>query len=135
MAIFMRILELLSASKKLKDSKPYVLRAISGIALVVMLGVFATMMGALLLAGLLWLIYVQMVEAGSGEIVAFLVVAVAALAVMGLAVLAARRAWAAVRADVDMVFSAQTPVVGQVADRVTHIAGSFISGLRKRRIG
>ncbi|MBW8882765.1 MAG: hypothetical protein JF615_15495, partial [Asticcacaulis sp.] len=65
MSVIMRFVELLSASKRLKDSKPYVLRALSGLAVVILLGVFATVMAALMVAALLWLIYAQMLASGA----------------------------------------------------------------------
>jgi hypothetical protein len=132
MSVIMRLLDLLSASHKLKDSKPYVLRALAGMAIFVMLSVFATLMTALLVASLLWLIYAEMLAAGAGTAIAGTLVAGLALITIGLTAFAALRTWVAVRADIDLVFNAQTPVVGKVADRVTTVAGAFINGLRRR---
>lgn len=132
MSVIMRLLDLLSASHKLKDSKPYVIRALAGMAIFVMLGVFATLMSALLVASLLWLIYAEMLAAGAGTAIAGTFVAGLSLITIGVTAFAALRTWAAVRADIDLVFNAQTPVVGKVADRVTGVAGAFINGLRRR---
>ncbi|EGF91528.1 hypothetical protein ABI_29450 [Asticcacaulis biprosthecium C19] len=129
----MRLLDLLSASHKLKDSKPYVMRALAGMAVFLMLSVFATLMTALLFASLLWLIYAEMLAAGVGSAFAGTLVAGLGLITIGLTAFAALRTWAAVRTDIDLVFNAQTPVVSKVADRVSNIAGAFISGLRSRR--
>lgn len=133
MAIVIRLLELLSASKKLKDSRPYVLRALSSLAVMALLGTFATVMTALAVAGVLGFLYAGLTHAGVDTLVAFLIIAALASSAIGLAVVIARRAWSSVRADVEFVLRAQTPVVGQVADRVNDVAGAFLSGLRSRR--
>ncbi|ESQ77729.1 hypothetical protein [Asticcacaulis sp. AC402] len=133
MSVIMRLMELVSDSHRLKNSKPYVLRALAGMAVFVMLGVFAAVMAALLVASLLWLIYAQMLEAGAAISTAGPVAGGLALVTIGLTTFAALRTWAAVRADIDLVFHAQTPVVSKVADRVGRVADSFVSGLRGRQ--
>ncbi|ESQ91578.1 hypothetical protein ABAC460_06215 [Asticcacaulis sp. AC460] len=133
MSVIMRLLDLLSASHKLKDSKPYVMRALAGMAIFVTLSVFAALMTALLIASLMWLIYAEMLAAGVGSAIAGTLVAGLSLITIGLTAFAALRTWAAVRADIDLVFNAQTPMVGKVADSVTSVAGAFINGLRRRQ--
>ena len=130
MSIVMRLVELLSVNKRLKDTKPYVLRALSGLAVVIMLGVFATVMAALMVAALLWLIYAQMLAAGAEIATAAVVTGGLSLVTIAVTAWAAFRVWSAVRADVERIFQSQTPVVGKMADGVGHVAESFLNGLK-----
>ncbi len=132
MSVVMRLVELFAVNKRLNDTKPYVLRALSGLAIVILLGVFATVMAALLVAALLWLIYTQILAAGVQIATAALVTGALSLITIAIAAWAAFRVWSAVCADVERIFQSQTPVVNKVADGVGHIAESFVNGLRKR---
>ncbi|MBW8882966.1 MAG: hypothetical protein JF615_16540, partial [Asticcacaulis sp.] len=61
-----RVLELFITNRKLTSAKPHVLNALAGLALVICLGVFATVLAALMVCALLWLGYAQMLNAGAG---------------------------------------------------------------------
>jgi len=119
-----RVLELFLTNRKLTSAKPHVLNALAGLALVICLGVFATVLAALMVCALLWLGYAQMLNAGADIATAGLVVAITSLVLVAIAVFAALRIWKSVRDEVLLVFRSQTPLAP-----VTDTAGAFLDGI------
>ena len=123
-----RFLELFITNRKLSSAKPHVLNALAGLALVVCLGVFATVFCALMVCSLLWLGYAQLLAAGAAIATAGLIVAAASLVLVVAAVLIALHAWKSVREEVVEVFRTQTPLAP-----VTDTAGAFLDGILGKR--
>jgi hypothetical protein len=119
-----RFLELFITNRKLSSAKPHVLNALAGLALVIGLGVFATVFAALMVCAMLWLGYAQLLGAGADIATAGLIVAAVSLVLVVAAVLIALRAWRTVREEVLEVFRTQTPLAP-----VTDTAGAFLDGL------
>jgi len=125
-----RIFELLSATKKLNASKAHVMNAVSGLTVVLLLGVFGTFLSALMIGGLLWLIYTQMILAGVSVVMAALGTAALTLAVLAAIGLIASALFGRVREDVESIFRSQAPMVAPVIDKMSNMAESFFNGLR-----
>jgi hypothetical protein len=125
-----RIFELFSVTKKLNDSKLYVMSAVSSLTVAVVLGIFAALLSAVMIAGLLCLIYWQIVLAGGTVLMAALITAAITCAILLPAALWASAAFGRVRADVDRIFHIQAPIVAPVVNKVGDVAGAFLSGLR-----
>lgn len=119
-----RLLELFIANRKLTSAKPHVLNALAGLALVICLGVFATVLAALMTCALLWLGYAGMLGAGADIAVAGSVVAIVSVVLVAVAVFAALHIWKTVRAEVLEAFRTQTPLAP-----VTDGAGAFLDGI------
>ena len=128
-----RIFELLSATKKLNDSKAHVMNAVSGLMLVLLLGMFGTFLSALMISGLLYLIHTQLILAGASVLAATLGTTALALAILAAAGLWASAIFGRVRADIEQIFHSQSPIVAPVINKVSDVAGSFFSGLRTSR--
>jgi len=128
-----RIFELLSATKKLNDSKAYIMSAVSNLIVVLLLGMFGIFLSALMIGGLLYLIYAQLVVAGVGVLVAALCTATLTLAILGVAGLWASALFGRVHGDIEQIFRMQAPIVAPVINKVSDVAGSFWSGLRSKR--
>ena len=127
-----RLTELWLTHKKLSDAKPFVLRALFGLAIVIVLSVFGAILFALLLSSALWLAFGGLLLAGAQITLAASVVAVVSLLILIAIILITLRAWRDVQNDILLIFRSQTPLVGQVADRVGNVAESFMSGLREK---
>lgn len=125
-----RIFELLSATKKLNASKAYLMNAVSGLMAVILLGVFGTFLFAFMIGLLLWLLYSQMLVAGLSVLMACLGTAALTLVILAITAVVAARVFRQVRADVELIFHSQSPIVAPVVDRVTHAASAFMNGLR-----
>jgi hypothetical protein len=125
-----RFFELLSATKKLKASKAYLMSAASGMVIVMLLGVFGTFLFALMTGLLLWLTYTQMLAAGAGVLLSSLGIAAITLIILAIAAMIATRIFGRVRENVELIFQSQSPIVAPVVDRVTDVASSFLNGLR-----
>lgn len=121
-----RILELLVTNRKLSSAKPHVLNALAGLAVVICLGVFATVLAALILSAVLWLGYAQMLALGAQIATAGLVIGGFAAVVFVVTISIALRIWQAVRAEVVQVFDTQTPL-----KPVTNVANAFVDGILK----
>lgn len=136
MLLLTRLIELLSVNRRLKTSRPYVLSALTGFAMLALLGVFGTFLCALMVGGFLWLGFAQLLTAGFGVGVSALIVALAAACVLALVALSAARIWRAVRADIGHVIDGQVPVIAplidKTADALGGVAGAFAAGLKKR---
>lgn len=128
-----RIFDLLSATKKLNDSKTHVMSAVSNLMLATLMGLFGIILSALMIAGLLYLIYLQLVVAGVGVVVAMLCTAALTLVILGASGWAAAVLFGRVRSDVEQIFQSQAPIVAPVINKVGDVAGAFWSGLRKSR--
>lgn len=124
MQAFARLLELFIANRKLTSAKPHVLNALAGLTLVICLGVFATVLAALMVCALLWLGYAQMLAAGAAIATAAIVVGVTSLVLLAVAVIIALRIWKSVRAEALEAFRTQTPLAP-----VTDTAGAFLDGI------
>jgi succinate-acetate transporter protein len=127
-----RIFELLSATKKLNDSKTHIMSAVSNLMLVLLLSMFGIFLSAIMMGGLLYLIYLQLVLSGFSVLVAMLCTAALTLAILAVAGLWASAMFGRVRADVEQVFHSQSPIVAPVINKVSNVAGSFLSGLRNK---
>ena len=125
-----RIFELLSATKKLNASKAYLMSVVSGLVVVILLGVFGTFLFALMTGLLLWLAYTQMLVAGASVLLACLGTAALTFVILGITVMIATRIFGQVRESVELIFHSQSPIVAPVVDRVTNVASSFFNGLR-----
>lgn len=119
-----RLLELFVTNRKLSSAKPHVLNALAGLAMVICLSIFATVLAALMVCALLWLGYAQMLGAGAGIATAGAIVAGAALVLVIVAIVIALRIWKTVHAEVLEVFRTQTPLAP-----VTDTAGAFLDGI------
>jgi len=119
-----RFLELFITNRKLSSAKPHVLNALAGLALVVCLGVFATVLAALMVCALLWLGYAGMLGLGANIATAGIIIAATSLVLGGAAVLIALRTWRTVRAEVLEIFRTQTPLAP-----VTDTASAFLDGI------
>lgn len=121
-----RFLELFITNRKLSSARPHVLNALAGLALVICLGIFATVMAALMLCALLWLGYAGLLGAGAGIATAAIIVAAISLVVVtvAVAVVVALSIWRTVHAEVVEVFRTQTPLAP-----VTDTAGAFLDGI------
>lgn len=128
-----RIFELLSATKRLNDSKPHIMTAASNLALALLLGLFGIMLAALMTGGLLYLAYLQLVLAGAGVPAALLCTAALTLVILAAAGLGASAAFRRVRGDVEQIFHSQSPIVAPVVNRVGNVANAFLTGLRTPR--
>ncbi len=127
-----RLTELWLTHKKLSDSKSFVLKALSGLAIVIVLGVFGAVLLALMLSSALWLGYGSLLSAGAQITLAASVVGIVSALLLIVTLIAALRLWRDVQKDILLIFRSQTPLVGQVADRVGDVAGAFMSGLREK---
>lgn len=127
-----RIFELLSATKKLKDSKTHVMSALSHLMLVLLLGMFGIFLSAIMTGGLLYLIYLQLILAGASVLVATLCTVALTLAILAVVGLWASAVFGRARADIEQVFHSQSPIVAPAINKVSSIAGSFLSGLRNK---
>ncbi|CAL4866373.1 hypothetical protein MMA231_00613 [Asticcacaulis sp. MM231] len=125
-----RVFELLSATKKLNASKAYLMNVVSGLVVVMLLGVFGTFLFALMTGLLLWLTYTQMLIAGAGVLWACLGTAALTFIILSIAATIATRIFGQVREGVELIFRSQSPIVAPVVDRVTNVASSFLNGLR-----
>lgn len=132
MSIVSRLVEMLVVNKKLTASKPYVLSALSGLAVVILLGVFGTFLLAMMVSAVLWLIYSQMLVAGAQISTAALVTAGLTVVTLAITAFAGFRVWSTVRHDVEEIFRQQRPLAAPVIDKVSDVAGSFFTGLRRR---
>ncbi len=119
-----RLLELFIVNRKLASARPHVLNALAGLALVICLGVFATVLAALMVCALLWLGYAQMLAAGADIATGAIAVTVTALVLLVAAVVIALRIWKTVRAEILEAFRTQTPLAP-----VTDTAGAFLDGI------
>jgi len=128
-----RIFELWSATKKLNDSKTYIMSVVSNLIVVLLLGMFGIFLSALMIGGLLYLIYTQLVVAGVGILVATLCTAALTLAILGAAGLWASALLGHVHDDIEQIFRSQAPIVAPVINKISDVAGSFWSGLRSKR--
>jgi hypothetical protein len=128
-----RIFELLSATKKLNDSKAHVMNAVSNLMLVLLLGMFGIFLSAIMIGGGLYLVFVQLVLSGLGVLAAALCTAVLTLVILAVTGLWASAMFGRVRADIEEIFHSQAPIVAPVITRVSNVAGSFLSGLRTAR--
>ncbi len=124
MHVLSRFLELFIVNRKLSSAKPHVLNALAGLALVICLGVFATVLAALMVCALLWLGYAGILGAGASIATAGAIIAAASLALVVMAVLIALHIWKTVREEVLHVFRTQTPLAP-----VTDTAGAFLDGI------
>ncbi len=128
-----RIFELLSATKKLNDSKTYIMSAASSLIVVLLLGMFGIFLSAIMIGGLLYLIYLQLVLAGSSVILAALCTSALTLAILGVTGVWASTLFGRIHTDIEQIFHAQAPIVAPVINKVSDVAGSFLSGLRTAR--
>ena len=128
-----RIFELLSATKKLNASKTHVMSAVSNLMLAALLGLFGIFLSALMIAGLLYLIYVQLVAVGISVAAATLSTAALTLVILAVAGWGAATLFGRVRSDVEQIFQSQAPIVAPVINKVGDVAGAFLSGLRTSR--
>ncbi|MDV6332248.1 hypothetical protein [Asticcacaulis sp. 201] len=128
-----RIFELLSATKKLNTAKAHVMSAVSGLTLVLLLGIFGTFLSALMIGGLLWLIYMQLIAANLDVLPSCAVIAALTLVILGVAAAVAARIFNRVRSDVEQIFHSQAPMVAPVIDKATNMVGAFVQGLRTSR--
>lgn len=137
MMLMTRLIELLFVNRRLKTSRPYVFSALTGFAMLALLGVFGTFLCALIAAGLLWLLFVQTLAMGAGLAAAVLITLVAALCALMLAALAASRLWSGVRSDINRLIEGQLPVGAPLVDKtvgtIGNVAGAFMNGFRHRR--
>lgn len=124
MQILTRIFELVVTGRKLSAAKPHVLSALSSLALVIILGVFATVLAALMVSALIWLLYAQMLMASASIATAGITIAVVTLVILSATVFIALRIWKNVRIEVAEIFRSQTPLAP-----VTDTANAFIDGL------
>lgn len=124
MSLLARIVELVVTGRKLSAARPFVLSAITGLAIVITLGVFATVLAALMVCALIWLGYAQMLNAGAPIAAAAGVVALFTLVVLAVTVFIALRIWRDVRLDIE---EALRPPLSPVTDT----ANAFIDGLLK----
>ena len=122
-----RILELVLANRKLTSAKPHVINALGGLAVVICLGVFATVLLALMICAALWIGYAGLLTAGASILLAAGVVAVVTMVLLAVTLLIALRLWTSVRAEVLEVFRTQTPLAP-----VTETANAFIDGVLTR---
>ncbi|HTM81152.1 hypothetical protein [Asticcacaulis sp.] len=127
-----RIFELLSATKKLNDSKAHVMSAVSNLMVALLLGMFGIFLSAIMIGGLLYLIYLQLVLSGFSVLAATLCTAALTLAILAVAALWAAAVFGRVRADVEQIFHSQSPIIAPVITKVSNVAGSFLSGLRNK---
>ena len=125
-----RIFELLSATKKLNTAKAHVMSAASGLTLVLLLGIFGTFLSALVIGGLLWLIYAQLIAANLDVLPSCAVIAALTLVILGVAATVAMRIFNRVRSDVEQIFHSQAPMAAPVIDKATNMVGAFVQGLR-----
>ncbi|MCR6659449.1 MAG: hypothetical protein NVV72_08905 [Asticcacaulis sp.] len=128
-----RIFELLSATKNLNDSKTHVMSAVSNLMLAALLGLFGIFLSALMIAGLLYLIYLQIVAAGLSVMTAALSTTALTLVILAVAGWGAAALFGRVRSDIEQIFHSQTPIVAPVINKVGDVAGAFLSGLRTSR--
>ncbi len=130
MHVLTRFLELFLTNRKLSSARPHVLNALAGLAIVVCLSVFATVLAALMVCALLWLGYAQLLGAGAGIAMAGTIVAAVSLVLVAVAVIIALRVWKSVHEEVLEVFRTQTPLAP-----VTDTAGAFLDGIFAGRRG
>jgi len=130
-----QLIELLSVNKRLNASKPHVLSALSGLAIVVLLGVFGVFLLAMMVSALLWLMYSGMIISGIALMTASLVTGGVTLVLLAITVLFTLRMWSKVRGDVEQVFDAQKPLLGPAVDKAGNVASAFFQGLRQRNTG
>ena len=128
-----RIYELLSATKRLNDSKTHIMSAASSLILILFLGVFGTVLSALIIAGFLLLTYLQLVTAGAGILVAAISTGAIGAAILIITVLWAAALLRQLRQNIEQIFQSQAPIVAPVINKVSNVAGSFFSGLRHKR--
>ncbi|MFT4074534.1 MAG: hypothetical protein QM647_03315 [Asticcacaulis sp.] len=128
-----RIFELLSATKKLNDAKPHVMTAVGSLTVVMLLTVFGALLAALMLSALLCLIYLQIVSAGGTVLISALITAALTSAILLAAGLWATAAFRRTQVAVERAFHSQAPIVAPVVNKVSDVAGAFISGLRTSR--
>ncbi|MGA9658282.1 MAG: hypothetical protein WBQ60_04185 [Asticcacaulis sp.] len=124
------IFELFSTAKKLKASKAYAMSAVSRLVAVLCLGMFATLLAALMTGGLLIGGFYHMQISGMSLVVAGSITALCTLLILGLIAFAASRMWRLIRVDIEQILRSQAPLISPVMDRVSDVAGSFMSGLR-----
>ena len=136
MLLLTRLVELLSVNRRLKTSRPYVLSALTGFAVLALLGVFGTILCALIVSGLLWVSFDQMLAAGLGVGVSALATTALAFVVLAFVGLSASRVWRGVRANIGQVIDGQAPLIAPVIDKTGDVLGglanAFANGLKKR---
>jgi hypothetical protein len=128
MPILVRILDLLSANKNLSSAAPYLLKILSSLAFMLLLGVFGMVMAAMLAGFLLWLAYAEIILLGGTTALAFAITGVVTALILGIIALLVRRLWRAICIDTAHVLYDQTPPIGHVS----HITGAFMNGLLQR---
>lgn len=144
MLLLTRLIELLFANRRLKTSKPYVFSALTGFAVLALLGIFGALLLALTAAGGLWLAYTQMLAAGLSVAIAALLTLVIVACLLVLVSAIAVRAWTSVQADIGHIFESQTPnpiphltplvtpVLDKTVGAVGRVAGAFRRGLKHK---
>jgi predicted PurR-regulated permease PerM len=136
MLLLTRLIELLSVNRRLKTSRPYVLSALTGFAVLALLGVFGTILCALVVSGLLWVSFDQLQAAGLGVGVSALITCGVAVLVLLLVALSAAQVWRGVRSDIGRVIDGQAPLIAPVIDKTGDLLGgvanAFASGLKRR---
>ena len=125
-----RIFELLSATKKLNDSKTHIMSAATHLILLLLLGMFGILLSALMVSGLLYLIYAQLLLSGFSVVVAVLYTAGLTVAILAIIGLMAASALSRIHASVEDIFRSQSPIVAPVVNKVSNVASSFLAGLR-----
>lgn len=106
--------------------------AVSHLIVVALLGLFGMCLSAIMIGGLLYLIYIQLVAAGAGVLIAALCTAALTLAILAVAGLWASAVFGRAQNDIERIFQSQAPIVAPVINKVGDVAGSFLSGLRKK---
>ncbi len=128
-----KIVELLSVNTRLQASIPYVLRLLSALVGLVLLGAFATVLVALASGFGLWLLYDRLLAAGypmAGALSAGLGALVVLLVVV---ILAVQRLWQGIRRTLAVLADVNTPPAAHAVNGATSVASAFVSGLLGRR--
>lgn len=125
-----RIFELLSATKKLNDAKPHVMTAVGNLTMLMLLSIFGALLAAFMLSALLCLIYLQIIAAGGTVLISALITAALTLAILLTAGLCASAAFRRTQVAVEHAFHSQAPIFAPVVNKLSDVAGAFISGLR-----
>lgn len=131
MSTVSKLFELFAVNRQLSTSKPYVLKALGSLAVIIFLGVFGTFLLGMLVSIALWILFTQMLADGATLLVACLTVLAVALLILGIVFLVVTRMWRQAKADIEHVF--RIPLISPVADTVGGVAGAFFKGLRHKR--
>lgn len=126
MSLLSKLLGIWAVGKSVSSTTPLFMRLLLGMAAITLFAVFAAVLMAFIMTGLVWVSYVQLLAHGITQLHAILIIGAVLVAILGIALLALRHYWRkACRLSKRIMFM-QSPLTG----RLNQISEAFMSGLR-----